>query len=66
MNWTQLLNDLRAAKVSQQDIAAFCGDGTGQTTIADIAKGKTKNPSYKVGFAIIALHKKHCKKKLAV
>ena len=60
MNWTQLLIDLKSARLSQTQIAEFCG--CGQTTISDLYAGKIKNPSYPIGLSLIALSKKYKRK----
>jgi transcriptional regulator with XRE-family HTH domain len=59
MNWKNIISELRLVKVTQQQIAAFCG--CGQATISDLHNGKTKSPAYETGVAIVALHKKHSK-----
>lgn len=54
MNWTSLLKDLADAGLSQTRIAELCGSS--QTTISDLSRGQVKDPSYRLGAALTALH----------
>jgi transcriptional regulator with XRE-family HTH domain len=56
MNWQSLISDLKARQISQAQIAAACN--CKQSTISDLATGKTGSPSYELGIALIALHKR--------
>jgi transcriptional regulator with XRE-family HTH domain len=53
MNWIDLITQLNAHGLTQQQIAAACG--CGQTTISEIAAGKTKDPRYGLGQKLIDL-----------
>ncbi len=53
MNWIDLITQLNAHGLTQQQIAAACG--CGQTTISEIAAGKTKEPRYGLGQKLIDL-----------
>lgn len=55
MDWKNILADLRAAGWTQKDIAAKCG--CAQTTVSDLATGKTDQPVYSIGERLTALHK---------
>ena len=46
-DWTAIIRELKGHGLSQKHIASVCG--CGQTTISDLAKGQTKDPSYSVG-----------------
>lgn len=52
-NVREIAKKLRTAGYTQWDIARFCG--CGQSSISDIASGKTLDPSYSVGAALIRL-----------
>ena len=56
MNWKTILADLRAAKVTQAQIAQQCG--CAQTTISSLATGDTHQPIWPTGVMLLALHKK--------
>lgn len=56
MDWTSLLKDLATAGLSQTRIAELCGSS--QTTISDLSRGHVKNPSYRIGAALMVLHEK--------
>jgi predicted transcriptional regulator len=63
MNWTAILDDLKAWGVSQYDIAAKCG--CSQASISDLRLQKTANPNYPVGQKLLELHRKHKRQALA-
>jgi predicted XRE-type DNA-binding protein len=56
MNWPELLQDLRAADMTQMQIAAFAG--CNQSSISDLARGLTKQPSFEIGEKLQTLHKR--------
>ena len=47
MNWSNVIAELQAAGWSQPQIAAECG--CAQSTISDLAGGRTKDPRYTIG-----------------
>lgn len=47
MNWPALISDIQAAGWSQPQIAAECH--CAQSTISDLAGGRTKDPRYTIG-----------------
>lgn len=53
MNWSQLVLSIQAAGWSQPQIAAACN--CAQSTISDIAAGRTKDPRFSIGKALIDL-----------
>lgn len=53
MNWSALISSIQAAGLSQPQIAAECG--CAQSTISDLAGGRTKDPRYSIGQALSAL-----------
>ena len=53
MNWSALISSIQAAGLSQPQIAAECG--CAQSTISDLAGGRTKDPRYSIGQALNAL-----------
>ena len=55
MNWKKIIRDLQAAGITQVQIAERCN--CAQTTISDIVNGRTEQPSYSIGAALVALHK---------
>lgn len=55
MDWKLLIADLMEREWTQGQIASYCD--CGQATISELAKGKTINPSFKLGQALISLHK---------
>lgn len=61
MNWKIIIAEiLLHGQLTQPNLAIQCG--CGQATISDLASGKTKQPSYPLGKALITIHKKHMKK----
>ena len=55
MDWQSLIADLKARNFRQEDIASICN--TKQSTVSDLARGATRQPSFALGQALIALHK---------
>jgi predicted XRE-type DNA-binding protein len=60
MNWNQLIKDIQDTGFSQVQIATHCG--CGQATISELARGITVQPSYAIGQALVALHKRVLRK----
>ena len=54
MNWKKLIHDLCAAGMTQIEISTEVG--LAQASISDIARGRTKAPSWEPGQKLIALH----------
>ena len=54
MNWTTLISELSAAGLTQPQIAERCD--CAQTTISDLATGKSKEPRYGLASRLIKLH----------
>jgi len=55
MNWPELLSDL-TAEMTQAQIAAFVG--VNQSSISDLARGRTSKPSFEIADKLRALHKR--------
>ncbi len=58
MDWPALLRAIKAHKMTQQQIADWCcaaGVKTTQSAISDLESGKTGNPKFELGHALIAL-----------
>jgi transcriptional regulator with XRE-family HTH domain len=53
MDWKQLLTDLAATGMTQQQIADRCG--VAQSTISDLRRGATNRPSYELGAKLVSL-----------
>lgn len=58
MDWTRLIADLTAAKLTQARAAELCG--VAQSTISDLARGSSKSPSWELGQKLVALHRDCC------
>ena len=56
MTWKTLISDLQRAGLTQVQIAQICG--CGQSAISKLAIGPDRTPSFPVGQALLALHKK--------
>lgn len=56
MNWKNLITDLVASGMTQVQIAEKAG--CRQASISDLYTGKTSQPSYAIGAALVAMHKK--------
>lgn len=56
MNWTNLIQDLLDAGMTQAEIAEKCD--TGQSHISCLYRGERKCPNYDLGEALVALHKR--------
>lgn len=61
MNWKCLISELIASGMTQVQIAQKAG--CTQASISDLATGRTENPAYSIGSALIALHKKATRKR---
>lgn len=54
MTWQQTIAEIqKLSELTQPQIAAICGSG--QATISDLARGKTKDPSHSLGESLKAL-----------
>lgn len=62
--WSKIIRDLQRTGVTQQQVADVCG--CRQWTISDLATGKTKDPSFPLGTALIDLHTKYAREISAV
>lgn len=62
MNWAETIALLERAGYQQGQIAKACG--CGQSTISDLATGKTTEPRYALGQALLGLERA-AKRKLA-
>lgn len=56
MNWSVVIADIQAAGWSQPRIAAECD--CAQSTISDLAAGRTKDPRYTIGEALLRLRRR--------
>lgn len=63
MNWAETIALLKQAGYGQAEVARICR--CGQSTINELATGKTKQPRYALGLALLALEAK-AKRKLAM
>jgi hypothetical protein len=60
MDWKSLISDLKAAGLSETHIAGAVS--CGQASINEIGSGKTTNPRYNLGRALVELHRRVCTK----
>ena len=56
MNWAELIHDLTAADMTQAQIASFVG--VNQSTISDLARGRTLKPAFDTADKLRVLHKR--------
>ncbi|MDQ0035899.1 putative XRE-type DNA-binding protein [Variovorax boronicumulans] len=56
MNWPELLQDLSSADMTQAQIASLIG--VNQSTISDLATGRTLKPAFDTADKLRALHKR--------
>lgn len=56
MDWKQVVADLKASGLKQQEIAKQCG--VAQSTISDIGRGVTTSPAHDIGEKLLTLHKR--------
>lgn len=61
MNWKNLIADLIASGLTQMQIAEKAG--CKQASISDLSTGKTNQPSYAIGSALVAMHKRAMRRK---
>lgn len=54
MDWKTLLKELDDAGFTQTRIAAHCG--VAQSTVSDLARGASKEPSFAFGAKLVELH----------
>lgn len=64
MDWKTLIENLTAKGWKQQQIADYCG--CEQSVISDLATGKTKNPRFSTGQALIKMGKRKAPAEKAV
>ena len=57
VNWPSTLRELKSARpcLTLRRVAAIVG--VGKSSLIALSKGQTKNPTYRVGAAVLALHK---------
>ncbi|WP_295986399.1 hypothetical protein [uncultured Variovorax sp.] len=55
MDWQSIIADIQKRGLSQSQIAMACH--CGQATVSDLSSGKTKQPSFVLGQALITLSK---------
>ena len=53
MNWPELIKQLQARGLTQVELARRCG--VAQSTVSDLAGGRTKSPSFELGAALVKL-----------
>lgn len=58
MHWPTIISDLKAAGLSQSQVAEKCG--VAQATISDLARIKDRQPAYDLGAKLVALHSEVC------
>jgi transcriptional regulator with XRE-family HTH domain len=63
MDFKTLLQELKAAGLTQKQVADFCG--CSQVTVSDLARGKTFDPSFSIGRQIVSLHARKAKRRKA-
>lgn len=63
MNWTALIKELTARGCGYQKIAEHCGTSRG--TIYDLESGRSGEPRYGLGAALVDLHKRVMRRKKA-
>jgi transcriptional regulator with XRE-family HTH domain len=59
MDFKTLLQELKAAGLTQKQVADYCG--CSQVTVSDLARGVTTDPSFSIGRLIVALHARKAK-----
>lgn len=60
MNWKKLIYELQECGFTQMQIAQSVG--CKQPSLSDLATGKTKEPIYRIGERLVAMHKINCTK----
>lgn len=60
MDWKLIIADLKAAGWNETKIATEVG--CGQASVSEIGSGKTMNPRYNLGRALVVLHARVCPK----
>lgn len=58
MNWTTLISELEQAGLTQKRIAEACR--CAQPYISQIKTGARQVPGYRIGTALVDLHREHC------
>lgn len=60
MDWKKLIAELAETGMTQTEIASQVG--CAQSSLNDLAKGRTVEPIYRIGERLVALHKLRCTK----
>lgn len=63
MDWKQLVADIKAAGMTQEQIATEIGVSVG--SLSELINGKIGEPKWSRGDALIVLHQKMCQQKAA-
>lgn len=63
MDWKQLVADIKAAGMTQEQIACEIGISVG--SLSELINGKIGEPKWSRGDALIALHQKLCQQQAA-
>jgi transcriptional regulator with XRE-family HTH domain len=63
MNWSNIISELVAAGIKQVEIADACE--TSQGYISDLLNGKSKQPNWRIGDALLRLHREATSAKAA-
>lgn len=63
MDWKNVISDLVAEGFTQPELASLCK--CSQTAISELATGKTSQPRFSTGAALLKLHKKSRRKRHA-
>lgn len=63
MDWKQLVADIKATGMTQEQIATEIGVSVG--SLSELINGKIGEPKWSRGDALIALHQKMCQKQAA-
>lgn len=58
MHWPTIISELKAAGVTQSQVAEKCG--VAQATISDLARIEGRQPAYDLGTKLVALHAEVC------
>ncbi len=61
MDWQAIIKDLIEDGYTQTQLAIECG--VGQTTVSDLARGASTDPSYSFGRALNELHERLLKRR---
>lgn len=61
MNWQNIISEMQARQVRQSAMAAECK--CSQALISALLTGAKANPSYTIGTALLAMHKRVMRRK---